>query len=180
MDETSNQPNAGSGEYSRQSLQEESAAAHERNRFLKGWRYSVTMGSLLAFIVFLLNLVTTLIFSLRPDASAPKLQGLRDIGEHTVNHDSKTLFVGDCDRAHRLNTELHLLINVLSTILLGTSNFAMQALSAPTRKEVDVAHLKRQWLDIGVLSIRNLRNVNRKRVMLWSILGLSSLPRHLL
>jgi hypothetical protein len=129
----------------------------------KGWRFSVACGSLLAFLVFLLNSITTILIS----AKAPK--GAQN-----------TLFDGNCDRVQQLNTMVHLLINVLSTILLSTSNYAMQCLTAPTRKEVDAAHASRQWLDVGVLSLRNLGRISQRRVGLWAVLGLSSLPLHLL
>ncbi|KAF3005003.1 hypothetical protein E8E13_008650 [Curvularia kusanoi] len=85
----------------------------------------------------------------------------------------------DCDEARQMNTGLHLLINALSTILLGSSNYCMQCLSAPTRKEVDRAHAQRRSLDIGVLSVSNLLRINRKRAVMWAILGLTSIPLHL-
>jgi hypothetical protein len=92
------------------------------------------------------------------------------------------LFDGDCDRVKRLNTGLHLGINILSTILLAGSNYTMQCLSAPTRSEIDSAHNRKPgvYLDIGVPGIRNLGYISRRRVILWVALGLSSLPLHLL
>lgn len=56
----------------------------------------------------------------------------------------------------------------------------MQCLSAPTRKEVDKAHAKGKWLDIGVPSVRNLTNIAKPRVGMWLGLGLTSLPLHLM
>lgn len=56
----------------------------------------------------------------------------------------------------------------------------MQRLSAPTRREVDDAHKKYQWLDIGVPSVRNLLFINRWRTLGWLVLAVSSLPLHLL
>ena len=56
----------------------------------------------------------------------------------------------------------------------------MQRLSAPTRKEVDKAHQKHTWVDIGVPSLRNLFFVSRWRTIGWFILAASSLPLHLL
>jgi hypothetical protein len=93
---------------------------------------------------------------------------------------SGVLLEGDCDRVKRLNTGLHVLINVLSTILLSGSNYCMQCLSAPTRSEVDSAHAKGTWLDIGIPSIRNVKHLSRKRTILWVLLALTSLPLHLL
>ena len=87
---------------------------------------------------------------------------------------------GTCSDVRSLSTCLHLAINVLSTILLGCSNYCMQCLSAPTRKDIDRAHARGKWLDIGIPSFRNLRSIGRMRASLWWCLGLTSLPLHLL
>ena len=56
----------------------------------------------------------------------------------------------------------------------------MQRLSAPTRREVDEAHQKYKWVDIGGPSLRNLGFINRWRTLGWFIFAASSLPLHLL
>ena len=76
-------------------------------------------------------------------------------------------------------TSLHLAINILSTLLLGASNFCMQVLCAPTREEIDAAHTRRNWLSIGVPSLKNLFHIDRKKSALWLVLGLSLVPLHL-
>lgn len=91
-----------------------------------------------------------------------------------------TAFTGTCKQTSGMIEGLHVVINGLSGLLLAGSNYCMQRLVAPTRKDVDRAHAKRKWLDIGVPSIRNLRWVSKWRVTLWVMLGLSSLPLHLL
>ena len=53
-----------------------------------------------------------------------------------------TIFTGSCDRVRRLDLWLHVVINILGTILIVASNFNMQFLNAPNRKEVDAAHTK--------------------------------------
>lgn len=93
--------------------------------------------------------------------------------------DVGTIYLGHCDVAKRLNVWFHFLINVLSTLLLGASNYAMQLLSAPTRNEIDKAHEKSIWLDIGISSIRNLRHIERKKAAVWLVLGVSSTCLHL-
>ena len=96
-------------------------------------------------------------------------------------HDSLgTLEDGNCDRTRKLTFWMHLAINVLSTMLLGASNYTMQCLSSPTRSEVDKAHSRGIWLDIGVPSFRNLKSLSSSRVILWWTLALSSIPLHLL
>ncbi|KAI4197238.1 MAG: hypothetical protein LQ350_006069 [Teloschistes chrysophthalmus] len=74
---------------------------------------------------------------------------------------------------------LHLAINILGTALLSASNYCMQCLSAPNRQEVDRAHQRQVALDIGVPSLRNLRHISRKRLLLWILLAISSIPLHL-
>ncbi|KAH7361130.1 hypothetical protein BKA66DRAFT_573670 [Pyrenochaeta sp. MPI-SDFR-AT-0127] len=79
----------------------------------------------------------------------------------------------------RWNTTFHVLINALSTILLAGSNYTMQVLSSPTRLDIDKAHAKGNWLEIGLLSPRNLRIISRKRMALCLLLAVSSVPLHL-
>lgn len=90
------------------------------------------------------------------------------------------VFSGNCHETEKINTWTHLGINTVSTLLLSGSNYCMQILSAPTRKEIDTAHAKGKWLDIGVPSVRNLKNVAGKKVVIWWLLGLSSVPLHLM
>ena len=91
-----------------------------------------------------------------------------------------TLQDGSCKRTATLTFWAHLAINVLSTLLLGASNYSMQCLSSPTRREIDNAHAKGVWLDIRVPSVRNLRHLSIARVTLWWLLAISSIPLHLL
>jgi hypothetical protein len=93
---------------------------------------------------------------------------------------NRNLYEGSCAKTRSINSGLHFLINILGTILLAGSNYCMQCLLAPTRKEVDAAHAKRLSLDIGVLSLRNLGRISKFRLLLWLLLGISSLSLHLL
>jgi hypothetical protein len=88
------------------------------------------------------------------------------------------LYEGDCSRVKMYGTGAHVCINILSTLLLGASNLCMQLVVAPTRREIDVAHRKKIWLDIGIPSWRNLRNIDRARRWLFFVLLLSSVPLH--
>ncbi|KAJ5765392.1 hypothetical protein N7520_004951 [Penicillium odoratum] len=56
----------------------------------------------------------------------------------------------------------------------------MQCLNSRTRAEVDAAHAKQHWLNIGTPSIRNLFFVSRSKLCLWLVLGLSSFPLHMI
>ena len=97
-----------------------------------------------------------------------------------VNAGAGTIQHGDCHQTKNLSLWLHLAINVLSTALLSASNYTMQCLSSPTRQDIDKAHAQNNWLDIGVPSVRNLRRITWKRIILWWLLAITSLPLHLL
>lgn len=56
----------------------------------------------------------------------------------------------------------------------------MQCLPSPTRTDINRAHVCGDWVDVGVVSMRNLRRINWRRTVLWWVLALSSLPIHLL
>ncbi|KAI2841169.1 hypothetical protein CBS147321_7429 [Aspergillus niger] len=93
---------------------------------------------------------------------------------------SATIYKGSCDRTKAWTTGLHLLINVLSTIVLGASSYCMQCLTSPSRVDVDRAHGQRVWLDIGVASVRNLAWADWPRRTLWLVLLVTSIPIHLI
>lgn len=132
------------------------------------WQKSILWfcaGSLVSFIA---NLTFTIWATTRPGSNIQN--GVGVLSEET-----------SCSRAKTINTGVHVLINILSTILLAGSNYCMQCLSAPTREEIDEAHRQSRWVDVGVPSIRNLfYTVSRGNVILWLLLSLSSLPLHLL
>lgn len=140
---------------------DEATPDRSRRKYLQGWRFGAVNCAIAATVVFLVNMVATIVFTVYGDRTG-------------------ALYAGDCEKTRKINTGLHIVINVLSTALLSSSNYCMQCLSAPTRKDVDAAHAQGKWLNIGVLSFRNLRWIGRKRITLWAFLGLSSLPLHLL
>lgn len=89
-----------------------------------------------------------------------------------------TLYAGDCETVRSTNSGLHIAINVMGTLLLGASNYTMQCLSSPTRDEVDTAHSRGKYLDIGLPSPKNLNGWKKKIV--FAMLVLSTLPLHFL
>ena len=91
-----------------------------------------------------------------------------------------TFHAGNCDSASRLNLLLHLVINIISTGIIASSNFFIQVLNAPSRAEVDAAHAKHKILRIGVQSTRNLFYVSWFKVVSAGVFILSSVPIHLL
>jgi hypothetical protein len=130
----------------------------------KSWRVGARWAAAAAALSFLINLGTGIWVALRlglTDSIAP-------------------IYRGDCAKVEKFNTWVHLAINVLSTVLLSGSNYCMQCLSAPSREDVNAAHAKGKWLDIGIPSVHNLRSISTKKVSLWWCLGLSSVPLHLM
>ena len=91
-----------------------------------------------------------------------------------------TLYEGSCDTSKTIGLWLHLAINVLSTLLLSGSNYTQQCLAAPTRKEIDAAHARRKWINIGAPSAGNLFKIKLERMLLWIAIGFTSIPLHLL
>lgn len=146
-----------------ESASKELRATHPR------WKIGVRLCALSGSLVFLMNTIFLLVGEGRA--------GFPSLGS---NDGKRVLYDGQCDTTKKINIGIHLLINMLSTILLGASNYCMQCMSAPTRAEVDQAHARFRWVDIGVPSIRNLRKIRGLRVALWLLLGLTSLPLHLL
>jgi hypothetical protein len=78
----------------------------------------------------------------------------------------------------RADSALHIAINIMGTLLLGASNYTMQCISSPTRGEIDKAHSKGRYLDIGLPSLRNLEGW-RKKILFWLLVG-STMPLHFL
>jgi hypothetical protein len=141
--------------------QAKSRGSRRHKSTFTGWRFGVLHFAIWAVIVFVINIIASIWGAV--------YQRSRD-----------SLTEGDCGDIKNLNRGLHVFINILSTILLSGSNYCMQCLSAPTRTDVDQAHASRIWLDIGIPSIRNLKHISRPRFWLWLLLGLSSVPLHLL
>lgn len=89
-------------------------------------------------------------------------------------------YEGQCDTTPRINLALHLVINIISSAVLASSNFFMQVLNAPSREEIDKAHLYLTTLEIGIPSVKNLRFVSTFKRCLWLLFFLTSFPIHLL
>ena len=132
-------------------------------RKLNGYHFGVMCCAWTSAVVLVINLTAT-------------IWGIKKFG---IINGLGTLQVGDCNSTSRLGFWLHLIINGLSTLLLGASNYTMQCLSSPTRSEIDRAHRKCFWLDIGIPSVKNLRRISWSRIVLWWALAISSIPLHL-
>ncbi|GIZ44586.1 hypothetical protein CKM354_000778000 [Cercospora kikuchii] len=139
---------------------------HKNNiSFRQSWRFAAVRCIVGACAVLLLNSSVAVVAALR----WPRKQGVF------------TLYEGDCDVVNNWSTYLHLLINLLSSLLLASSNCTMQRLAAPTKAEVDASHAKGCSLDIGAPSMRNILSlrVSKRRILAWWLICLTSLPIHL-
>lgn len=137
---------------------------YHQSKELQGYHFGVMCCTVVATLVAIIN---TIFISWA-------------IGSFGVQGGLGTLQQGSCHETNVLTLWIHLVINILGTLLLGASNYSMQCLSSPTRGEIDKAHSKGIWLDIGVPSVRNLRRLSATRILLWWLLALSSIPLHLL
>ena len=91
-----------------------------------------------------------------------------------------TLHKGGCSDVKNAGKVLHLFINILSTILLGASNYCMHVVASPTRKDLDRLHAKKKTATIGLNDFTNLPKLGWPRRFMWCLLGLSSIPLHLM
>ena len=135
-----------------------------RQHFFEGWRGTVGAGFCTALVVLAAN-------------SALLGYGLSRL---ETGDGIRTIYDGTCKQMRRYIVAYHIIVNILSTLLLGASNAAIQCLAAPTRAEVDIAHAKGDWVHIGVFGVRNLRVIPKKRTLLCLLLCLSSTPLHLI
>ncbi|KAI0395039.1 hypothetical protein F5Y17DRAFT_425755 [Xylariaceae sp. FL0594] len=55
----------------------------------------------------------------------------------------------------------------------------MQVLNAPSREEIDAAHVRSSWMDVGVYSTRNVFKVSHFKRLCWLGLMVTSIPIHL-
>lgn len=133
---------------------------------LSGWRKSAVINTILVSIVFLILTLSHVFLVARSGDPA---------GYHVI-------YSGGCadNKIGRLNTLLHLLINILSSLVLASSNFFMQVLNAPSREELDNAHEKGTSLDVGVSSPGNFFKVSLFKKTMWILFFLSSIPIHVL
>lgn len=128
-----------------------------------GWRKTAVINTIIVGFFAIANF-STMVWSLAKSGSS----------------ENNVFSQGDCNKISLLNTFLHLLLNIASSLIIASSNFFMQVLNSPTRAEVDRAHTHKRWLEIGVPSLRNVLNVSPYKSLAWALFSLSSIPIHLL
>lgn len=129
---------------------------------LQGWHFGVLASAGLTTFVLVANCVAVIVSS----------------SMYGVNDGISTAFEGGCEVVNRWSLGLHVVINTLSSLLLRASNYTMQVLNAPTRSECDKVHARRDWLIIGITSLRNVVRITWWRRAFWILLGVSSVPIH--
>lgn len=135
-----------------------------KNNFRKGWRRTAVINTI-AVTTFTLFTAALLAWS-----SSRSGGGV----------DSNLIFFdGDCAKSASMNLWLHLLLNACSTGVIASSNFFMQVLNSPTRREVDKAHRENVALEIGVPSLSNILHVAWFKNVCWLLFFASSFPIHL-
>jgi hypothetical protein len=102
------------------------------------------------------------------------------VGLSTESAGIRVLYRGNCKTSKNMLTATHVAINALSTLLLGASNYCMHIVSAPSRRDVDKMHARKKVLDIGLNSVSNIFKLGWSRWVVWVLLGLSSIPLHLM
>lgn len=131
-------------------------------RHLSGWRGGIASNAAMAMAVLVINCVILIWVN----------------ATHPVRNGLATVFSGDCTTAKIISATAHLFINILSTLLLAASNYAMQVASSPSRADIDRAHANQHSLDIGVLSLRNFRWISNARLLAYGLLLISSIVLH--
>lgn len=131
---------------------------------LSARKAAVLLQFTLTSIIFILNLTITAVLW----------------GKYGASRAFGVIYSGDCSKAEEINLWIHFTINLLSTLLLGSSNYCMQLLIAPTPEKLREAHDQGKWLDIGVPSFRNRKWIKRSRFYSWTLLCLSSGLLHMM
>ncbi|RPA84977.1 hypothetical protein BJ508DRAFT_373972 [Ascobolus immersus RN42] len=132
----------------------------------RGWQFGIRLGLCFSGLVFVANILLLIVGLTYPSG---------DEGGSI-----RVLASGQCGNVKERRLWAHLMMNIVATVLLGISNYTLQLLCAPTRKEVQKQHDKRRWLDIGISSIRNLKVVGWRKVTCWIVLAATSAILHLM
>ncbi|KAK5634621.1 hypothetical protein RRF57_010334 [Xylaria bambusicola] len=123
-------------------------------RHFTGWRGGIVCNTLLAILILIVGIISLILVITRTKVFSGQL----------------AIFTGDCSTATRINIGVHVIINVFTVVLLAGANYVFQILTSPTRHEVAEAHDRKQWLDIGMCSLRNFLHVSGFRAGLAAVI----------
>ena len=127
-------------------------------RIIGGWMGGVLLSAALAGIILLGLVVLVALAATR----------------NMISLDHETMFEGDCKRVRSVDQGIHAAVMVCAFVLVAGANYISQVLVSPTREEVDAAHSKADWLDIGIPSMRNMLRVGKGRSVLAALMVLVS------
>jgi hypothetical protein len=130
---------------------------------IQGWRFGTLMSCCAVATCLVLELAL-LIYSVRVN------QPRRGLG---------MLYEGNCDKVKKLSILLLLPMNIIGTVLISTSNYVMQSVSAPTRQEVNRSHVGGGFRNIGMPTSYDMLLGRPYKSILWWILALTTVPIHL-
>lgn len=86
------------------------------------------------------------------------------------------LFSGHCNRAVNINRAFQAVLALLAIGISVSFDFFIRLISSPTVEDLRQAHSKGHSFDIGVHSIRNVRQISHLRTFGWMILILLTVP----
>lgn len=144
-----------------QSKSSQSAPWTRLSQKFTGWKGGVVLNALIIGAIFIINTII-LIWAL------------------SRREDDDVIYHGNCELTSRWTMIAHGAINIFGSVALSASNYAMQVLVAPTREEVDKAHQQKRWVRIGTQTLTNFGFISAKRLLLWVLLAMSSVPFHLM
>ncbi|KAM7184481.1 hypothetical protein V8F33_012942 [Rhypophila sp. PSN 637] len=135
---------------------------------LQGWQGALKILCALSWVLVIPNLVISSVLSARG--------GLQEWVPTTV-----MIKQGNCDDIGRDDLWIHLAMNIVTTVLMAATSFAMQAWMSPTRADVDRIHAQGKTVDIGVLSLRNILSgrIRPRRLFVAIFMLIAALPLHL-
>ncbi|KAI0453406.1 hypothetical protein F5B21DRAFT_525798 [Xylaria acuta] len=119
-------------------------------RHFTGWRGGIVYITLLTFLILVVGIISLILVVTRTKVFSGQL----------------AIYTGDCATANRIDIGVHVVINVFTIVLLAGGNYVFQILTSPTRREITTAHNHKQWLDIGVCSLRNFLHVSGFRAIM--------------
>lgn len=155
-------------------LDPENARAKTLRSKLAKRTYMLRIQFISAMLVVALNVGLTIWFFV--DHDRIPIDG-RGVGTFTFGH---------CTTITRINSALHVALNIVSSLFLAAGNYCMQILVAPSRLAIECAGKKGHSLEIGVPSLRNFRIMYKSRalkwspILIWLSLGIISTVLHVL
>jgi hypothetical protein len=118
------------------------------------WRKTLYVVAVLAGLVLIFNIIWAVVA----------------VTKYPLEHGLRRLYQEKCTTTARIDLVLHIAIDILSTLILSSSNYTTQCLNALTRDDVDRAHKQEKWLSVGLTNIKNLAWIPRRRAVRFCLL----------